>query len=134
EVENTIPSFEFAVEKDAVNAVELDLCMTADSGIIVWHDWDPGDGIAKARAEGLEEDVRFKPLFPDTGSQYHKPISQLKLQEVLDHFGYAAKDSADRGKAARATIPTFQEFMAWATGKPQLQMIVLDVKIPDEEA
>src|ERR1041384_2142466 len=38
EVENTIPSMIRAMDLDSANALEIDLCMTADGAILLWHD------------------------------------------------------------------------------------------------
>src|SRR5688572_4203370 len=45
EVENTIPSFQRALDEGA-NAIELDFVMTKDGHVVVWHDWSPNDPIA----------------------------------------------------------------------------------------
>ena len=47
-VENTLPSMDTAIARGA-NALEIDLCMTADSAIVLWHDWNPDDAIAEMR-------------------------------------------------------------------------------------
>lgn len=135
EVENTIPSFEEALRQNA-NALEIDLCLTADDQIVVWHDWDPNEWKARARELGLEEGVLFKPRHADSNSGFRRPIRCLTLREFRTHFGYAAKrdDPIDRRRADTAIIPTFDEFIAWAAGRPRLRFVFLDVKVPVEEA
>jgi len=135
DVENTIPSFEEALRQGA-NALEIDLSMTADGEIVVWHDWDPNAWKARARELGLEEDVLFKPRHADTASGCRRSISGLTLREFRDHFGYAAKRDLpeDHRKAAEAIIPTFDEFIAWAADRPRLRFVFLDIKAPLEEA
>ena len=63
EVENTIPSFQLAINEGA-NAIELDFCMTKDGHIVVWHDWDPNDPIALVREQGIEFGSKYRPRFP----------------------------------------------------------------------
>jgi len=127
EAENTIPSFEMAVERDGANAVELDLCMTADGEIVVWHDWNPVDPACRLRRAGLEPDVRYCPCYPDD----ERPVSSWRYREFIAEHGYAEKDSGCRYTSAH--IPTLNEFMAWAVSKTRLRAVFLDIKIPDEE-
>ena len=53
--ENTIPSFEVAVAVGA-NALELDVCVTSDRVLVVWHDADPDGTQALARQAGAARD------------------------------------------------------------------------------
>jgi glycerophosphoryl diester phosphodiesterase len=45
-IENTMASFQRAVEQDGANGLECDLCLTQDEQIVLWHDWDP-DGFCR---------------------------------------------------------------------------------------
>lgn len=130
EVENTIPSMERAVALGA-NGVEIDLSMTADSVIVLWHDWDPESSQAEGRASGGEPDVIAKPVFPDDDGPYHKPVSELRSDIVLRHFGYEVKEG---GRRLFGAIPTLDQFMIWAVAKKELRVVLLDIKIPERMA
>jgi glycerophosphoryl diester phosphodiesterase len=127
EIENTIRSFETAIEEDGANAVETDLCMTSDGEIILWHDWDPMEARALGRGLRLEPDVRCSPCTPVQSSPYCKPVHQLTLDEVRKNFNYVEKES---GEPLDAEIPTLEQFMSWAITKPSLKYVFLDMKIP----
>ena len=62
-VENTLASFRRAVEQDGANGLDLDLCLTKDQQIVLWHDWDPDAPIARLREVGLEV-AFYMPCFP----------------------------------------------------------------------
>jgi glycerophosphoryl diester phosphodiesterase len=128
-VENTIESFEHAIEVDGANALELDLCLTRDGVLVIWHDWDPDGSEAKLREKGLEPDVKYRPKPPEEG-EFRKPVSRLSLDEFIRHFGYASKEGDERVDSPI----TFDEFVRWAATKEKLQLVFLDTKIPDEEA
>lgn len=129
-VENTIPSMDSALRLGA-NAIEIDLCMTRDSAIVLWHDWMPDDPIATARQQGTETDVLAKPVVPDDEDPMHRPVHELTLAELRSAYGYALKDSTRR---LDVSIPTLEEFLAWSTGKEPLRAVYLDIKVPDELA
>lgn len=133
EVENTLPSVQRAIQLGA-NAVEIDLCMTADSVIILWHDWDPDDAIAKVRERGGEPDVLHTPHFPESDSPHRKPMNQLTLETIRQHYGYELKDYDPDGVRVAATIPTLDEFMTWAVGVDSLLCVYLDLKIPEDDS
>ena len=42
-IENTMASFQRAVEQEGANGLECDLCLTKDEQIVLWHDWDPDE-------------------------------------------------------------------------------------------
>jgi glycerophosphoryl diester phosphodiesterase len=128
-IENTIPSMDSAIALGA-NAIEIDLSMTRDSAVILWHDWLPDDAIAQARQTGVETDVLAKPLVPEDGSPYRRATHELTLAEIREHFGYAHRDK-DSTRRLDASIPTLEEFLAWAAGKPELRAVYLDIKVPD---
>lgn len=126
EVENTIPSFETAVSRDGANALELDLCMTADGEIIIWHDWDPDDPICRIRRAGMEPGVKCCPCFPEQ----ERPVSDWDSREFIAQHGYQIKGNM----VADARIPTLDEFMSWASGKPEILTVFFDIKIPESQA
>ncbi len=128
-VENTLPSFQAALENGA-NALEMDICFTADRNVVIWHDWNPDNEVAIVRQLGLEPTVRYKPLVP-LGGPYRKPVSQLTLQEFREHYGFAEKNNG--AIKVEATIPTFEEFLTWASAFQQLEVVFLDIKTPKNE-
>jgi glycerophosphoryl diester phosphodiesterase len=123
--ENTIASYEAALALGA-NALEIDLCTTADGVVVVWHDRDPDDAVAVARQNGLEG-LGWVPVVPGDGSPLRRPIDELTLAEFTASHGYAKSGSDPRDPAAR--IPTFAEFLAWAEGQPALETVYLDIKV-----
>src|SRR5262245_22204946 len=67
-VENTIESFLASIEDDGADAIETDLCLTADDEVILWHDWDPNDLLAYIRQLGAEPAVAHRPVVPPIGN------------------------------------------------------------------
>ena len=132
EPENTIASFERAVCEDGANGLELDLCMTKDGAIVVWHDWSPHRAEALCRESGYEPSVRFRPLPPQSGP-LRRAIDELYLDDVQRHFGYALKEGP-RQRIESAPVITFDELLARACRWPTLEMLFLDVKIPKKKA
>ena len=127
EPENTISSFERAVTRDGANALELDLCMTADGEIIIWHDWNPEDSVCQLRRAGLEPGVKYCPCFPDE----ERPVHTWKFQDFIAGHGYKTKE--DSTLISDITIPTFGQFMAWTMRYDEIKTIFLDIKIPEAE-
>jgi glycerophosphoryl diester phosphodiesterase len=130
-VENTLPSMDTAIAHGA-NAIETDLCMTADSVIVLWHDWDPDDFIAETRGKDGEPDVLCAPYFPDDDSPYFRPAHRLTLQELRTHYGYRLQDSTETRVPAH--IPTLEEFLQWADAQAGLRAVFLDIKIPEADS
>jgi glycerophosphoryl diester phosphodiesterase len=127
EVENTIASFERALA-DGANGLELDLCVTADEEVVVWHDEDPREWRARFRRLGLEPVVRYRP-YASSERRFRRPVSELTLDELRTHFGYT---KGLFGKRLPVRIPTFTEFVEWASNQDTLGLVVLDVKVPAE--
>jgi glycerophosphoryl diester phosphodiesterase len=127
EVENTIVSFERALEEGA-NGLELDLSVTADEEVVVWHDENPHDWRARFRRLGLEPVVRYRPSAPRAG-RFRRPTSELTVDEFRTHFGYA---EGPFGKRLSVQIPTLADFVEWASQKEGLGLVFLDVKVPAE--
>jgi glycerophosphoryl diester phosphodiesterase len=132
-VENTIASMEVAVDRDSANAVEIDLSMTADGQVILWHDWDPNSPISLVREQGLEPNVRYRPVYALPGTGFRKPVDQISLADFRRHYGYALKDTLRAPTRVDAPIPTFEEFVRWAAQRPRLQYVFLDIKAPGED-
>lgn len=124
QAENTIPAFEAAVSLGA-NAVETDLCVTADDVIVVWHDRDPDDPVAVARQSGAEG-LLYIPAVPPIGDPMRRPVDQLTLHDLRRHYGYAhLLEPRDNSYS----IPSLAELFAWSRGVPGLRAFYLDVKL-----
>jgi glycerophosphoryl diester phosphodiesterase len=129
-VENTIPSMEVAVDQDSANGVEIDLVMTKDGEVILWHDWDPNSPISLVREQGLEPNVKYRPVYPLPQTGMRRPANELTLAEFRTHYGYAVKDTLKAPVRVDARIPTFEEFVRWAATRPRLRYVFLDFKAP----
>jgi glycerophosphoryl diester phosphodiesterase len=127
EVENTIASCERAVEREGANAVEIDLCVTRDRQVVVWHDWDPDGLVAIARQAGAELDVLCRPVVPPEGHPMRRPVCDLTLAELRAHYGYAV---IGQDQTVPARLPVLAEVVRWARTKPQLKAVLLDCKVP----
>jgi glycerophosphoryl diester phosphodiesterase len=130
--ENTIPAFEEALNTNGANALEVDLSLTEDKKLILWHDWDPNSLTALSRQKLGEPDAKFKPFVPPENEiRWRKKISKISLSEFRDHYGYVEKSSNTR---AKIPIPTFQDLMHWATQQGSLKAVLLKLKVPEDES
>ncbi|RPI65900.1 MAG: hypothetical protein EHM47_17935, partial [Ignavibacteriales bacterium] len=129
EPENTIPSLERALREGA-NSVEVDICVTKDKEVILWHDWNPDELVALIRERGLEPEVAYKPEFPAPFSGFRNKTSELTLKEFREHFNYVKKGEEI---SVGAHIPTFEEFFVWLSDKEKLKYVFLDMKVPSDE-
>ena len=127
EVENTIASCERAVEFEGADAVEIDLCVTQDRQVVVWHDWDPDALVALARQAGAELDVLCRPVVPPAGHPMRRPVCDLTLAELRAHYGYAI---VGQDQTVPARLPVLEEVVRWARTKPRLKAVLLDCKVP----
>lgn len=119
------------MREDGANGLELDLCMTRDGAVVVWHDWSPHGVEALCRESGYEPYVRFRPLPPQSG-RFRRRISELDLDDVRRHFGYALRNGP-RQRIESAPVLTFDELLALARGWRNLSALFLDVKVPRTE-
>jgi glycerophosphoryl diester phosphodiesterase len=126
-VENTLVSCEHAVEIEGADAVEIDLCVTMDRQVVVWHDWDPDALVALARQAGAELDVLCRPVVPPAGHPMRRPVCDLTLAELRAHYGYAI---VGQDQTVPARLPVLEEVIRWARTKPRLKAVVLDCKVP----
>jgi glycerophosphoryl diester phosphodiesterase len=126
-VENTIESCERAVEIEGADAVEIDLCVTKDRQVVVWHDWDPDALVAFARQAGAELDVLCRPVVPPEGHPMRRPVCDLTLDELRAHYGYAI---IGQDQTVPARLPVLAEVVRWARTKPRLKAVLLDCKVP----
>lgn len=135
--ENTLQSCERALELGA-NALEIDICMTADEQLILWHDWDPDALISVTRQiEVAQTDNAFKPDVPTVDDEWRKPTIELTLAEFRSHYSYQderdgltkVKWTVDHGPID-LTIPTLSEFFAAGIRWEKLRTVYVDVKMP----
>jgi glycerophosphoryl diester phosphodiesterase len=130
EIENTIPAMDKAINKYKANALEIDLSITKDNEIILWHDWNPDEIVAVIRQMGFEPHVKYRPFVPMSG-MWRKPVNKLLLSELHEHYGYAIKKGYPTN--LNAHIPTLKEFLEFAKNQPELKTVLLDIKIPVED-
>ncbi len=131
EIENTIQSYETAL-KDGANSLELDLCLTKDNEVVIWHDWNPNAPKAILRESGFEPWVAYKPHPPALTNSLRKTISELTLQEFMENYDYKKRNG--ESSPARAEKPTLDEFLKWSQNKKELKYVFFDIKTPPEEA
>ncbi len=127
-VENTLAAFERALSEGA-NGLEVDLCLTRDGHVVVWHDWEPSSAVALARQIGAEPNVMARPVVPALTSAHRRPVDELTLAELREHLGYAVE-----GERVEVAIPTLDELLAWSTGARGLQCVLFDLKLPASKA
>lgn len=125
--ENTLASFDRALA-DGANAIETDFCVTKDDQVVVWHDWDPDELVAFARAAGAEFDVAYRPVSPPEGDPMRRPVRELTLAELRAHYGLATM----KGVATTPVhLPVLDEVVAWAAAQgDRLKCVLVDIKIP----
>ena len=85
EPENTIPSFERALT-EGVNSLEIDICVTKDKEVILWHDWNPDELVSLIRERGFEPEVSYKPDFPPLFAELRKKISEVNLDTFRENY------------------------------------------------
>ncbi|MBI4863491.1 MAG: hypothetical protein HY815_24985 [Candidatus Riflebacteria bacterium] len=130
--ENTLPSFQQALAQGA-NAVELDVCLTKDDRIVLWHDYKHSQAVALVRELGLEPGMRYRPWVPDLWSKLRRPTYELDLGQFLANYGYTLRFMPVGTQVhSRITPPTLDEFAGWAARAPGLVRFFLDVKVPDD--
>ena len=130
EIENTIPALEKTITEYNANALEIDLSITKDNEIILWHDWNPDEIVAVIRQMGLEPHVKYRPFVPMSG-MWRKPVNKLFLSELREHYGYALKK--EHPVKLDAHIPILRDFFEFANKYKSLKTVLLDIKIPIEE-
>jgi len=139
--ENTLQSCERALLLGA-NALEIDICMTSDQQLVLWHDWNPEDLVSLLRQiELAQSDNAFKPHVPLLGDTWRRPTIELTLDEFRAHFTYEDERDAvtkikwniDHGPVD-LTIPTLGEFFTAASRWRGLQVVYLDIKMPGSAA
>lgn len=134
--ENTLPSFAAALREGA-NALEVDFCLTADGHVVIWHDRDPDDAVSLIRQTGAEG-LPYVPWVPNLGNAFRRPVEQLTLAELREHYDYAANTGVfgttfGSGDRIGAHLATLDEFVQWSktTEARGLRALYVDVKLGD---
>ncbi len=130
EIENTIRSFEIALD-DGANALEMDLCITKDERVIIWHDWNPDSTDSLLREAGFEPWLKYKPSPPPIFNELRKPVNELLYEEFVDNYDYKDKETSE---LANADIPTLEQVFEWSVNQKKLKYLFLDIKVPANES
>ena len=129
--ENTIPAFKESLNTDGANSLAVDLSLTKDRKIVLWHDWDLTSPIAMVRKEKGEEVSKFKPYGPPLVElRVQKKVSKFDFSEFIDKHGY--KDKITNVKT-NFKIPTFQDLIEWAVKQNKLKLLILKLRAPIDE-
>lgn len=118
EPENTFPSYERA-ERDGATALEIDICVTADDELLVWHDCHPASVEARLRQWNLEPQTKHCPR------TFERPVREMTLAEARASLGY---------EGALAHLPTLGEVFEWSHAHPRIGLVFIDVKLPASSA
>jgi glycerophosphoryl diester phosphodiesterase len=113
EPENTFPSYEQA-ERDGANALEVDICVTADDELLIWHDCHPSAVEARLRQWNLEPQTKYCPR------SFERPVREMTLAEARATLGY---------ENVSAYLPTLGEVFEWSHAHPQIGLVFVDVKL-----
>ncbi|MBK8170522.1 MAG: glycerophosphodiester phosphodiesterase [Sandaracinaceae bacterium] len=136
ECENTLSSFTRAIELGA-DAIELDVCVTRDEKIIVWHDAHPDTTVGLVRQAGREE-LAFVPDVPSLVSPARKAIADLDLETVRAHYGYhrrghLLRDLLDGDGQPRVPFALLDDALLWARDEQKLNLLCIDVKLLEDQ-
>ena len=112
--ENTLESFETALQLGA-NALELDLSLTRDQQVVVWHDWRPSLTSVLRPTEGCR--LRRPPR--------PQPLHEVPLHEAVRDYGYERDGQ-------HVPLLTFSEFVQRVGRDARVRFMFLDLKIPEE--
>ncbi len=127
--ENTMEGLKHAVEKLGVKRVEIDLSLTKDDRIVLWHDATIDDNVSLLRNLGLEPGASFRPTYPQVWDGDRKPIHEVDLATVQREFGYDRLEGKEK-KGEQWKVPTLDEVVKYAKEHPELEQLALDVKVP----
>lgn len=128
--ENTIESFEMALRLGA-DGVETDVCITRDREFILWHDADPDEKIALVRQAGWEK-LLFVPDVPHIGSPWRKPVRELELPRMREHYGYARREG-DGDRQRRISFATLRDLLDWSLSRSRPKRVYLDLKLAEDQ-
>ena len=130
--ENTIPAFDEALHIDGANSLVIDLSLTKDRKVVLWHDWNLNGPMALIRQEKGEQVGKFKPYGP-AGEKlnWRKKISALTFHEFIEQYGYRDKKTNIK---ASVKIPTLDDFMEWVKRQDKLKLLLLKLRVPADES
>lgn len=112
--ENTLASFEAALQLGA-NALELDVSMSSDEQVVLWHDWMPG----------ITSELRPTGLCSLRRPQGDSPIHTVPLHALLRDYGY-------EHEGQHIPLLTFAQFVQRLGQDGRARFFFLDVKIPED--
>lgn len=118
EPENTFSSYERA-ERDGATGLELDICVTADDELLVWHDCHPAALEARLRQWNLEPQTKYCPR------AFERPVREMTLAEARATLGYEGVD---------VHVPTLGEVFEWSHAHRGIGIVFIDVKLPASSA
>lgn len=128
--ENTMEALRAGIAA-GMEAVEIDVTVTRDGQIVLWHDYAPEGLVATMREAGLEPVMSHKPLWPPVGHPARRPIHEPNWASVGPNLGYAARDGNNfTNERAPYAVPRLDEVAATLRANPQVRTIMLDVKLP----
>lgn len=131
--ENTVASYAAAVELGAA-AIEIDVCVTKDDALVLWHDNDPGDPVSLARGIGVEE-FAFTCDWPNLLDPDRKPVYEMTLGEMRQACTYSPNKGLSLGDTRGViAFEMLEDLFAWANREPRLAEICFDVKLRPEDA
>lgn len=132
--ENTLPALKAAV-KEGATGLEIDLCMTKDGHVVLWHDSSPGGLVALIRNHGFEGGMGYMPIFPSLGNEHRRPVHELTLAELRANYGYSKRRFTLKSldPDPEHEIPTLAEVAPFLAQAKQLRRIFLDVKLPQKK-
>jgi len=121
--ENTFEATRAGIEA-GMNAVELDISMTEDKVVFLWNDPNPIEPSSQARTTGLFVNGMCRPVF--------RTIAHARNQvwsEIYKNFGYTNETGSDQ----EVEIPTLHEWLIEFAARPEILLIVLDIKVNEVE-
>lgn len=124
--ENTLATLDASL-RHSIQALEIDISMTRDGKLMLWHDQDPNGLVAQIRQAGWEPNTLYPPNVPH--SQERKPVSQLSEQSLRQHYGYQGQSS----RPQQSPIPELKDALELLQNHPKLETVYLDTKIPEDE-
>jgi glycerophosphoryl diester phosphodiesterase len=129
--ENTMPSFKAAMKQGA-DGLEIDLCVTRDGRIVLWHDNDPDDAVALLRQSGAEPGMAYHPVVPLIVSKRRKSVHEQDYAAFREGHGYETNSVGGILLSRRriGEIPTLEQFAGWAGTAKGIKRIFLDIKLP----
>jgi glycerophosphoryl diester phosphodiesterase len=125
--ENTIAACRAAIAAGAAG-VEVDVCVTADGQVVLWHDRDPADVVARARRRGADG-TAFVPFVPP---DCEVVVSELAWADLRSRYGYAKWGIAGAPERI-ALVDTLDDFVRWLALEPRATVAMLDVKLDASE-